>query len=276
MDEKNGGLWFRKAHLYVKAQLCIDIINFWYELCLVGLHTWVRMALGKSAPTSEKKGKKRKNEMKMKKYLLMGTLVGVVSMAAQASVITDGGFEGAALGGVSDNGGVNQWANFNVTADNCVVTDAVAHLGSQSLLFNQFSTGSQDYSVVYQNTGASVPTVLGDWDYSFWVYTSDASGTFNYGFLSSNTGNVDMWEAGGNGVIDAAGLTANTWTEVTGSFTVTAVGSTLLKSTFSQVNSTASFYIDDVTLTAVPEPATLGLVAAFGGGVLFIRRRLVM
>lgn len=214
--------------------------------------------------------------MKMKKYLLMGTLVGVVSMAAQASVITDGGFEGAALGGVSDNGGVNQWANFNVTADNCVVTDAVAHLGSQSLLFNQFSTGSQDYSVVYQNTGASVPTVLGDWDYSFWVYTSDASGTFNYGFLSSNTGNVDMWEAGGNGVIDAAGLTANTWTEVTGSFTVTAVGSTLLKSTFSQVNSTASFYIDDVTLTAVPEPATLGLVAAFGGGVLFIRRRLVM
>ena len=30
------------------------------------------------------------------------------------------------------------------------------------------------------------------------------------------------------------------------------------------------------TLTVIPEPATLGLVAAFGGGVLFIRRRLMM
>lgn len=31
--------------------------------------------------------------------------------------------------------------------------------------------------------------------------------------------------------------------------------------------------IDSVTMTQIPEPATLGLVAVFGGGVLFIRRR---
>jgi len=39
-------------------------------------------------------------------------------------------------------------------------------------------------------------------------------------------------------------------------------------------NSTA--WIDDVTVTAIPEPATLGMVALFGGGILFIRRKLAM
>lgn len=34
--------------------------------------------------------------------------------------------------------------------------------------------------------------------------------------------------------------------------------------------------IDSVTLTQIPEPATLGLIAAFGGGILFIRRRFMM
>jgi hypothetical protein len=33
---------------------------------------------------------------------------------------------------------------------------------------------------------------------------------------------------------------------------------------------------DGLTLTAIPEPATLGLVAAFGGAVLFIRRRFMI
>ena len=35
-------------------------------------------------------------------------------------------------------------------------------------------------------------------------------------------------------------------------------------------------YIDDVTVSAIPEPATLGMVAAFGGGILFIRRKLMI
>jgi hypothetical protein len=33
---------------------------------------------------------------------------------------------------------------------------------------------------------------------------------------------------------------------------------------------------DDITLTAIPEPATLGMVAVFGGGILFIRRRFMI
>ena len=34
--------------------------------------------------------------------------------------------------------------------------------------------------------------------------------------------------------------------------------------------------ISEVRFTAVPEPATLGMVALFGGGILFIRRRLAI
>lgn len=35
-------------------------------------------------------------------------------------------------------------------------------------------------------------------------------------------------------------------------------------------------YLDNVGISAVPEPATLGLVALFGGGLLFIRRRFMI
>jgi len=33
------------------------------------------------------------------------------------------------------------------------------------------------------------------------------------------------------------------------------------------------YVFDDLTVTAIPEPATLGLVASFAGGIMFIRRR---
>lgn len=34
--------------------------------------------------------------------------------------------------------------------------------------------------------------------------------------------------------------------------------------------------LDQWTVTSIPEPATVGLVAAFGGGILFIRRRFML
>jgi len=34
--------------------------------------------------------------------------------------------------------------------------------------------------------------------------------------------------------------------------------------------------IDNISVSVIPEPATLGLVAAFGGGIIFIRRRIMM
>ncbi|MDF7808242.1 PEP-CTERM sorting domain-containing protein [Pontiellaceae bacterium B12219] len=34
--------------------------------------------------------------------------------------------------------------------------------------------------------------------------------------------------------------------------------------------------MDTVEFQAIPEPASLGLIALFGGSILFIRRRLMM
>ncbi|VGO22445.1 PEP-CTERM sorting domain-containing protein [Pontiella sulfatireligans] len=36
------------------------------------------------------------------------------------------------------------------------------------------------------------------------------------------------------------------------------------------------FAVDNIVLETIPEPATLGLIAAFGGGIMFIRRRFMM
>ena len=74
----------------------------------------------------------------------------------------------------------------------------------------------------------------------------------------------------------------NTWETETLSLTAAltdagAVGKTLFVA-FEGNGVTANSYsrLDNVYLEAIPEPATLGMVALFGGGVLFIRRRLMM
>jgi hypothetical protein len=45
-----------------------------------------------------------------------------------------------------------------------------------------------------------------------------------------------------------------------------------------QSSISGNFHVYDVTAeyTVIPEPATLSLIAAFGGGVLFVRRRFMM
>ncbi len=59
---------------------------------------------------------------------------------------------------------------------------------------------------------------------------------------------------------------------------VTGAGSMINKVVFQDLDewstSTTSTYVDNVSLVAVPEPATLGMVALFGTGLLVARRRM--
>ena len=67
---------------------------------------------------------------------------------------------------------------------------------------------------------------------------------------------------------------------------VTAVGSTDNTLTFTYTHGreiglafgsyNTNMGIDNVSITVIPEPATLGMIAAFGMGILFIRRRLML
>ena len=80
-------------------------------------------------------------------------------------------------------------------------------------------------------------------------YANGASGAWGTGLLATGTFTADATQA--------QDFTVETFTDDT---YATSVGS--------QINA--------ITLHAIPEPATLGMVALFGGGILFIRRKLMM
>ncbi|QBG45913.1 PEP-CTERM sorting domain-containing protein [Verrucomicrobia bacterium S94] len=79
-------------------------------------------------------------------------------------------------------------------------------------------------------------------------------------------------------------LTADAWNTYTKSGTFTTDANALTNTSALFLNNDkntdgalgANYYVDNFKLEVVPEPGTLGLIAVFGGGVLFIRRRFMM
>lgn len=197
-------------------------------------------------------------------------------IAAQAAnVLVTPGFEGLPAGTVADIGGVNIWSNYNDTAGNAVIQSAIVHSGTNALQLNTNPTGTQGFSIVYQNSGASVPVATVEnttWEYSFWVYTTGGTGSFDYMFMSSNELNQD--QPGAVTTLTASDLPPNTWTLVSGSFVTpdASPDSDRMKANFRSFNGTSTFYIDDVSLSPIPEPASLGLLA-FAPALLLRRRR---
>ena len=110
---------------------------------------------------------------------------------------------------------------------------------------------------------------------------SDAIGDIQLRFKDGvNTGN-------GNGVLGSAniqnaGLYNLSFSGTIGELVNFVPTSTQFFMSIDQDSSTGSggtlFYVDNVSyeITAIPEPATIGLVAAFGGAVVFVRRLFVL
>ena len=94
-----------------------------------------------------------------------------------------------------------------------------------------------------------------------------------------NTG----WQIGGTQLHTIAGVAAgdevSPAADSAGSYVtfagVSSSGGTLTISTWDFNGNTVST-LSALTLEAIPEPATLGMVAAFGGAILFIRRRMML
>lgn len=127
---------------------------------------------------------------------------------------------------------------------------------SQNLDLTSFDVGS--YSISGGGSHQLAPHSVQ------WALTINGTGLS----FSGDSGEIE--EPGGNAVqafsIDATGTTLNAGTTYT-------FGLTVSNPTPDGGNNIA---LDTLTLHAIPEPATLGLVALFGGGVLFIRRRLMI
>jgi hypothetical protein len=119
---------------------------------------------------------------------------------------------------------------------------------------------------------------------SFWTAPANDSVNLNLGIdvfdgaVTVGTGDGDLVDQTLNVVYTTAN---NGWTKTTYNFTATSTSATLRfidQGLVTDATSSAGGdqLIDSVSITAIPEPATLGLITAFGGGILFIRRRLMV
>lgn len=91
--------------------------------------------------------------------------------------------------------------------------------------------------------------------------------------LTLDTGTVDLW----------VGDDAVTAVDVSGEADLTSTGGTFAGVDTVRIGSGFSVSVGDLILgdtyedvNAIPEPATLGMIGAFGGAMLFIRRRFMI
>ncbi len=125
-----------------------------------------------------------------------------------------------------------------------------------------------DYKKTSQDTGTSDTT---DWGTIDLIAVSGVTGTANGSTLNSRAvGTGNYWSQGVD--VDLSGLSVDAGATATFSMVVTWDGTTAPDDPTWHKAVT----YDNFAVTAIPEPATLGLVAAFGGAVLFIRRKFII
>lgn len=141
----------------------------------------------------------------------------------------------------------------------------------------------------YTGGGAYINVNLGDLDISAydgqeWTLTYDI---FSHADIDDNVYSSVQSEFQGSG--GASGTFYNldgqaTWQTLTRSGTIAYVDGTdanilfvsNTQSTSGELGTPPRYYLDNISVTVIPEPATMGLLAFFGGGVLFVRRRFMM
>ena len=89
-----------------------------------------------------------------------------------------------------------------------------------------------------------------------------------------NTDAISLWTGAAGSVVDVSGAALQT-----GSYNIN--GTDNLRFALNSTDAGGSIQIDNFVMgttanDVIPEPATLGMVALFGGGILFIRRKLAM
>lgn len=191
------------------------------------------------------------------------------------------GFPSALAGG---------WVNLLAAENQTATVASSVRTGNRAAVMSSVAT-TQMWGL---NTGYTIAS--GDkFSGSFWFATAggaeiDDSVSITLFYVADNT--IDNASALNNETVtdiytftkgDATALTTYEESVFTsGVVDAGAIGKTLMfrieKTAGSFVNDGANEYgrIDDIFLQSIPEPATLGMVVAFGGAALFIRRTFMM
>lgn len=191
--------------------------------------------------------KEKKMRMKLRCAALLLCITGLAG-GASAAIIADGDFEAGTAwpdgwlyhgsSALAPGAGVGGSAAGETTADGASVHG----------LLNVFAT-----------------EVGGDWGTGEWVMTFDAKNT-------DGATNVELGLLG-PGFADWEVFTLSTdWDTFSGTVTFPVAAQTANGDAFFYQRGAGSVQIDNVSFAAIPEPATMGLIGIFGGGLLFTRR----
>jgi len=195
--------------------------------------------------------------------------------AIQAQVIVDPNYSGPYTANPITVAGVNQgWAPFSTG----LIATSPTYNGAPTSL--GLALGAQDNwgtPGAYQIDSGVTPGLK--YTVSAWVYqtaaATTAGGLLQLGFETAALGGASTVENPGNTV----GITINgplgVWTQYSVSATAPAGYTDAVVYTMAQDYNNANplaFYFDDVSIAAVPEPASLALLA-LGLPLFFIRRR---
>jgi len=231
---------------------------------------------------------------------LIGVLVFSASVAVQAAIMysTNSVAPGANVLVSYDVGGTQSMSARNKAdtstdrtvgqtfklGSNATVSKITVTMGNSAT----FATGTQVLQLAISkdtNADGTADTAVGSvssYDLAGFGMTADGYITFEFNPLSIAANTTYQFEFGWQE--DGA----NTWDDNTQNFSIRrttsgtyADGGQVSKSNYTGIPNTLvangtndlNFYVQG---TVIPEPATLGLVAAFGGGILLIRRRFMM
>jgi hypothetical protein len=189
--------------------------------------------------------------MKMNRLFVLGALVGASAMAGAVNLVTNGGFETVNTGGANGsgtgywvfNGGNTNIGSWSVggTSVDIVDTTYPVHSGNYALdLVGTPGPGSISQSLSTSNGWNHVISFWARWTGS--TLNQTVKVTLGADTQTVTLGAADTWE-----------LVTRTFTNVVGS------SNTLTLESLPNNTTNGNTFIDDLTASPVPEPATLAL-----------------
>jgi hypothetical protein len=195
-----------------------------------------------------------------------------------ANLLVDPGFE--AITGNEPNAGTAPWFTTGEGNDGSFISSTdQAHSGLQSTKF----TFNFDDGGVVQNLNTQVDTNL-SYEASIWLLIDTLSvnaahtnaPTLNIGLYTSATlgGSYSFRQTIYGGALNSAEDTWEQFSATVDGSSMTGYAGEYIQIRFNKPNKnvTHKMYIDDASFGVVPEPATIGLMAMVGAGLVAVRR----